>query len=175
MPSLSDPNFWSTASAKVGVVQNDGSLLYVLLDKKYKMMPLVRDKDITFLPSSAIAHQNCKRSSRITPASARASQSWGDLAARLEGGEKAGQDSGHAESEHDRESDGGEAEGVHDSTVEAERVGFNPTHRRRDERRPFAARLTRWRMSNPSSDCQSALLWRFACDMARSERTWRNR
>jgi hypothetical protein len=49
MANFSDPNFWSTASANVGTVQNDGSMKYVLLDKQYKMMPLVRDKDITFL------------------------------------------------------------------------------------------------------------------------------
>lgn len=46
MPSLSDPNFWSTAPA--GIVQSDGSLRYILLDKQYQMMPLIRDRDVTF-------------------------------------------------------------------------------------------------------------------------------
>ena len=49
MGSLNDPNFWSSASASAGTLQTDGSLNYVLLDKSYRMMPLIRKSETTFL------------------------------------------------------------------------------------------------------------------------------
>ncbi len=49
MGALDNPGFWSNANASVGQLRTDGSLKYVLLDKTYKMMPLIRNSDTTFL------------------------------------------------------------------------------------------------------------------------------
>ncbi len=45
---LDNPFFWSNAASTVGRVQTDGSLKYILLDKTYRMMPLIRNSSITF-------------------------------------------------------------------------------------------------------------------------------
>ncbi len=48
MGSLSSPLFWSQASSSLGLLQQDGSLRYVLLDRSFKMKPLIRKSRTTF-------------------------------------------------------------------------------------------------------------------------------
>jgi hypothetical protein len=49
MGAFDNPGFWSSADSATGTLKSDGSLRYILLDKTYKMMPLIRDSDTTFL------------------------------------------------------------------------------------------------------------------------------
>jgi len=49
MSALDNPSFWANTSALVGTLQTDGSLNYVLLDKTFKMVPLIRKSRTTFL------------------------------------------------------------------------------------------------------------------------------
>jgi hypothetical protein len=46
--TLASPFFWKEAANSVGAMRTEGSLRYILLDKTYKMAPIVRNKRTTF-------------------------------------------------------------------------------------------------------------------------------
>jgi Phosphodiester glycosidase len=46
--ALNDPGFWSKTAGSYGLLQQDGSLQYILLDRKFKMQPLIRNTKTTF-------------------------------------------------------------------------------------------------------------------------------
>lgn len=48
MAALMDAAFWRDAEASMGTVQSDGSLKYILLDRTYRMKPLVRNTSTSF-------------------------------------------------------------------------------------------------------------------------------
>jgi hypothetical protein len=45
---LASPSFWSVAESSIGKLLTDGSLRYVVLDKTFRMVPLVRNSKSTF-------------------------------------------------------------------------------------------------------------------------------
>jgi hypothetical protein len=62
MAALANPMFWEEAARSVGRVQQDGSLRFVVLDRTYRMRPLVRSSATTFtqfLQSDGVA-KSCK-------------------------------------------------------------------------------------------------------------------
>ena len=63
MAGLGNPMFWETAENRLGVLQKDRGMHYMLLDTSFTMLPLIRnDSDKTFsqfLLSDANA-QKCK-------------------------------------------------------------------------------------------------------------------